>query len=213
MRGVPARITTVTIKLIGLSGGIGSGKSTVADLLRQRGIPVIDADAIARQVVEPGLPAYRDIVLAWPSVVAVDGTIDRKTLAAIVFSDPASQAHLEAITHPRIRDEIAVQAEALGRAGHALAFLEAALIVESGYYKQLDGLVVVAASEAKQIERVMARDRSTREAALARIRAQGPLEEKVRAATYVIDNNGDLASTQAQADAVLAKILGGVAAR
>ena len=196
----------MTIKLIGLSGGIGSGKSTVADMLRQRGIPVVDADVIARQVVQPGLPAYRDIAQAWPGVVAADGTIDRKKLAAIVFSDPASQAHLEAITHPRIREEIAVQAEALGKAGHALAFLEAALIVESGYYKQLDGLVVVAASETKQIERVMARDRSTREAALARIHAQSSLEEKIRVATHVIDNDGDLASTWAQVDVLLAKI-------
>ena len=208
MRSVPARIPTVTIKLIGLSGGIGSGKSTVADMLRQRGIPVIDADVIARQVVEPGLPAHRDIALAWPSVVATDGAIDRKKLAAIVFSDPASQAQLEAITHPRIREEVAVQAKALGQAGHALAFLEAALIVESGYYKQLDGLVVVAAGETTQMERVIARDRSTREAALARIHAQSPLEEKIRVATHVIDNNGDLASTRAQVDAVLAKISG-----
>jgi dephospho-CoA kinase len=203
----------VTIKLIGLSGGIGSGKSTVADMLRERGIPVIDADVLARQVVQPGRPAYRDIALVWPGVVAEDGTIDRKKLAAIVFADPASQARLEAITHPRIREQVAVQAEALAQAGHALAFLEAALIVESGYYKQLDGLVVVAASEAKQIERVMARDHFTREAALARVRAQSPLEEKIRAATHVIDNNGELASTRAQVDAVVAKLLGSVTGR
>jgi dephospho-CoA kinase len=199
----------VTIKLIGLSGGIGSGKSTVADMLRERGVPVIDADVVARQVVQPGLPAYRDIALAWPSVVAADGTIDRKKLAAIVFSDPASQAQLEAITHPRIREQIAMQAEVLAKGGHALAFLEAALIVESGYYKQLDGLVVVAASEAKQVERVMARDFSTREAALARIHAQSPLEEKIRVATHVVDNNGDLASTRAQVQEVLADIAEG----
>jgi dephospho-CoA kinase len=198
----------VAIKLIGLSGGIGSGKSTVADMLRQRGIPVVDADVVARQVVQPGLPANRDIALAWPSVVAADGSIDRKKLAAIVFSDLASQAQLEAITHPRIREQIAVQAEALAKGGHTLAFLEAALMVESGYYKQLDGLVVVAAREETQIERVMARDRSTREAALARIHAQSPLAEKLRVATHVIDNDSDLASTRAQVDALLAKILG-----
>jgi dephospho-CoA kinase len=208
-----ARIPAVTIKLIGLSGGIGSGKSTVADMLRQRGIPVIDADILARQVVQPGLPAYRDIAVAWPGVVAADGTIDRKKLAAIAFSDPASQARLEAITHPRIREQVAVQAEALEKAGHTLAFLEAALIVESGYYKQLDGLVVVAASEAKQVERVMARDHFSREAALARIHAQSSLEEKTRVASHVIDNDGDLASTRAQVDAVLAQISGGATGR
>jgi dephospho-CoA kinase len=191
------------IKLVGLTGGIGSGKSTVARMLRERGIPVIDADAIARHVVEPGWPAHGEIAAAWPEVMDATGRIDRKKLGAIVFSDAASQARLETITHPRIREQVAVQSAALEAAGHGLAFLEAALLVETGFYKQLDGLVVVSLGEEAQVERVMARDTCSRESALARIRAQRPLVDKVRAADHVIDNSGSVEAT----DEELARIL------
>jgi dephospho-CoA kinase len=194
------------IKLVGLTGGIGSGKSTVARMLRERGIPVIDADAIARQVVEPGLPAHSEIAAAWPEVVADDGRINRKKLGAIVFSNAASQARLEAITHPRIRAQVAVQAAALEAAGHRLAFLEAALLVETGSYKQLDGLVVVSLSEAEQVARVVARDACSRDGALARIRAQRPLADKILVADHVIDNSGDVEATRAQLARVLRTI-------
>jgi dephospho-CoA kinase len=191
------------IKLVGLTGGIGSGKSTVARMLRERGIPVLDADTIARQVVEPGQPAHSEIAAAWPEVMAGDGRIDRKKLGAIVFSDPASQARLQAITHPRIREQVAEQAAALALSGHRLAFLEAALLVETGYYQQLDGLVVVSLDEEAQVERVMARDACSRDSALARIRAQKPLADKIRVADHVIDNGGCVEATRAR----LAQIL------
>ena len=191
------------IKLVGLTGGIGSGKSTVAKMLRERGIPVIDADAIARQVVEPGWPAHDEIAAAWPEVMTADGRIDRKKLGAIVFSDPGSQARLQAITHPPIREQVAVQAAALEAAGHRLAFLEAALLVETGFYKQLDGLVVVSLSEEQQVERVMARDACSRDTALGRIRAQRPLADKIRVADHVIDNSGGIAATRAQVAQIL----------
>ena len=191
------------IKLVGLTGGIGSGKSTVAQMLREGGVPVIDADAIARQVVEPGCPANGEIATAWPEVMDANGRIDRKKLGAIVFSDPRSQARLEAITHPRIREQVAVQAAALEASGHRLAFLEAALLVETGFYKQLDGLVVVSASEKAQLQRVMARDACSRESALARIRAQRPLADKIRAADHVIDNGVDLGATRSPLAQVL----------
>jgi len=194
------------IKLVGLTGGIGSGKSTVARMLRERGIPVIDADAIARQVVEPGWPAHGEIAAAWPEVMGADGRIDRRKLGAIVFSDPTSQARLEAITHPRIREQVALQAAALEVTGHRLAFLEAALLVETGFYKQLDGLVVVSLGLDTQVERVMARDACPRESALARIRAQRPLADKVRVADHVIDNDGDIEATRAQLDRILRAI-------
>ena len=145
-----------------------------------QGIPVIDADTIARAVVEPGQPAHREIAQAWPEVIAANGQIDRKKLGAIVFADARSRARLEAITHPRIREQVTVRAAELAAAGHGLAFLEAALLVETGFYKQLDGLVVVAASEEAQLARVMARDACSRERALARIRVQHPLAEKDR---------------------------------
>jgi len=192
------------IKLVGLTGGIGSGKSTVAQMMRERGIPVIDADAIARQVVEPGSPAYAEIAATWPEVIAADGRIDRKKLGDIIFSDASSRTRLEAITHPCIREQVAVQAAALEASRHRLAFLEAALLVESGFYKQLDGLVVVSSSEEVQALRVMARDACSREAALARIRSQRPLADKIRAADYVLDNGGDIEATRAQLQHVLA---------
>jgi len=191
------------IKLVGLTGGIGSGKSTVAQILRERGIPVIDADVVARQVVEPGTPAHAEIAAAWPEVMTADGRIDRKKLGALVFSDPTSQARLESITHPPIRAQVAAQAKALELAGHGLAFLEAALLVETGFYKHLDGLVVVALSEDAQVARVMSRDACSREDALARIRAQRPLADKIRVANHVIDNGGSAEETRAQVTEIL----------
>ncbi len=194
-------------KLVGLTGGIGSGKSTVAGMLREIGIPVIDADAIARQVVEPGLPAHGEIAAAWPDVLDAAGRIDRARLGAIVFSNPDSLARLEAITHPRIRQQVAVQAANLEASGHRIAFLEAALLVETGFYKQLDGLVVVSASEDAQVERVMARDASSREAVLARVRAQRPLADKIRVADHVLDNGGDIEATRAALQRILRALM------
>jgi dephospho-CoA kinase len=191
------------IKLVGLTGGIGSGKSTVAQIIRDQAIPVIDADVIAREVVLPGLPAHKEIAAAWPEVIDADGRIDRKKLGAIVFADKGSQARLEAITHPRILEQATAQAAALAAAGHPLAFLEAALLVETGLHAQLDGLVVVVASEEAQLGRVMARDACSRESALARIRAQHPLADKVRVADHVVDNSGSLENTRAQVLQVL----------
>ena len=113
-----------------------------------------------------------------------------------MFPDARSRARLEAITHPRIREQVTVRAAELADAGHGLAFLEAALLVETGFYKQLDGLVVVAASEEAQLARVMARDACSRERALARIRVQHPLAEKVRVANHVVGNDGSLDATR-----------------
>ena len=194
-------------KLVGLTGGIGTGKSTVARMIRDLGVPVIDADLLARQVVQPGQPAHAEIVAAWPEVVEQSGAIDRKKLADRVFADPAGRARLEAITHPRIMERALDQAGALRQQGFRLAFLEAALLVETGRHSQLDGLVVVTASEEQQVSRVMARTGCSRDRVLARMHAQLPLEEKRRAATDVIDNSGDLASTQSQVETLVRRLL------
>jgi dephospho-CoA kinase len=192
------------LKFVGLTGGIGTGKSTVAQMIRAAGIPVLDADVLARQVVEPGQPAHAAIAAAWPDVIGPDGAIDRKKLGARVFNDPAARLQLEAITHPRIQERAEAEARRLEAAGHRLAFYEASLLVESNRHRGFDGLVVVTASEEQQLARAMARDGSTREQALARLRAQMPAEEKRRAATHLIDNSGDLASTQRQVDQLIA---------
>jgi dephospho-CoA kinase len=199
------------MRVIGLSGGIGSGKSAVAQMLRGRGVPVIDADVLARDVTLPGRPAYEDIARAWPEVLAADGSIDRKQLAAIVFADTESRKRLEAITHPRIRAEVAAQTSALAADGHQLAFLEAALLVETGLYKSLDGLVVVTADDETRIARVMRRDGASRDKVLARMAAQLPLADKIRVADHVIDNGHGLDATAEQAWRVLQQLSTGTA--
>jgi len=195
------------MKVIGLSGGIGSGKSTVAQMLRGRGVPVLDADLVAREVTEPGLPAHEEIARAWPDVIGHDGRIDRKRLAAIVFGDAPSRKRLEAITHPRIRSEVAARTSVLAAAGHPVAFLEAALLVETGLHKSLEGLVVVTAEDETRIARVIRRDGSSRESVLARIAAQLPMEDKIRVADHVIDNSHSLEETAQQVSRALQQIL------
>jgi dephospho-CoA kinase len=194
-------------KLVGLTGGIGTGKSTVARMIRDLGVPVIDADLLARQVVQPGQPAHLEIAAAWPDVVDQSGAVDRRKLADRVFADPAGRARLEAITHPRIMERALDQAGALRQQGFQLAFLEAALLVETGLHSLLDGLVVVTASEEQQVSRAMARAGFGRDEVLARIRAQLPLEQKRRAATDVIDNSGDQATTQGQVESLVRRLL------
>jgi dephospho-CoA kinase len=194
------------LKLIGLTGGIGTGKSTVAQMIRAGGVPVLDADVLAREVVAPGQPAHAAIAAEWPEVIRPDGSLDRKRLGARVFGDPAARARLEAITHPRIQEKALEAARALEAAGHTLAFYEASLLVETGRHRDFDGLVVVTADEEQQLARVQARDRSTREQALARLRAQMPAAEKRRVATHLIDNSGDLEGTRRQVEKLLASL-------
>jgi dephospho-CoA kinase len=206
------------LRLIGLTGGIGSGKSTVARLIEELGFPVLDADQLAREAVAPGRPAHAEIARLWPEVIASSGAengapdagargqpggarggqIDRRRLGAIVFADPAARTRLEAIVHPRIQELARARAAALAEAGHRLAFYEASLLVETGRQRDLDGLVVVTAAPETQLHRAMTRDGLSRAEAAARIAAQLPLAAKVAAATHVIDNDGDLAATRRQ---------------
>jgi dephospho-CoA kinase len=197
----------MTIRVFGLTGGIGSGKSTVAARLRARGLPVIDADRLAREVVEPGTPGLAEIVHEFgPGVLDASGALDRKKLAAIVFGNEPARQKLNAITHPRVR-ELALQRVAeLDRAGEPLACYEVPLLIESGLADVLRPLVVVSVPEAVQLARAMARDQSTEAEALARIRAQMPLADKVAMADYVIDNGGSRAETESRTDAVLEAI-------
>lgn len=193
----------VKLKLIGLTGGIGAGKSTVARLLRDRGVPVVDADVLARDVVEPGQPAHAEIAATWPEVIDPAGNIDRRRLAAIVFADPNARLRLENMTHPCIRQRVRDVAADFAQQGYDLAFLEAALLVETGFHRDLDGLVLVTADEELRVSRVMARDAASREQVWARLRAQTDDDERRRAASHIIDNSGDEASTAAQVDRLL----------
>jgi dephospho-CoA kinase len=199
------------VHLFGLTGGIASGKSTVAARLRGRGVPVVDADELAREVVAPGTEGLREIALAFgDEVLRVDGTLDRKALAQRVFGDETRRKRLEAITHPRITALTLERAAELASKGEPLACYEAALIVENGVADSFRPLVVVATPEETQLARLLTRDGGTTERdARARIRAQKPLAEKIALADYVIDTTGTLEENARRTDEVLAAICAG----
>lgn len=193
------------MKVFGLTGGIASGKSLVAGMLRELGAQVIDADAIAREVVA-GPDVRREIAAAFgPSVVRADGTLDREALAARIFSDADARARLNAITHLRIRRRIAEEVATLrATQPEATVVLDIPLLLDvaprDAY--DLDGIVVVAVDEATQEARLAARHQITAEAARQRLRAQRPLREKVAEATWVIDNSGSPEATRRQVEAL-----------
>ncbi len=189
------------VRVIGLTGGIGSGKSAVARMFRDLGAEVIDADQVARDVVEPGQPALADLVAAFgPGILGPDGRLDRKRLGERVFADADARKRLNAITHPRIGAETARRIQALGAQGASVVIYEAALLVENGLHAGLGGLVVVSAPEETQIARVVARDGLSEAEARARMAAQLPLAAKIAAATHVIDNSGPLEHTRRQVE-------------
>ncbi len=184
-------------RVIGLTGGIGSGKSTVAAMLRDLGAEVIDADRVAREVVEPGQPALAEIVARFGAgVLDGEGRLDRKQLGARVFADETARRALNAIVHPRIAAETARRVADANARGVPLVVYEAALLVENGIHRALDGLIVVSAPEAEQVRRVMARDGLDETEARRRLAAQAPLADKLAAATWVIDNAGALDDTR-----------------
>jgi dephospho-CoA kinase len=194
----------VALHLFGLTGGIGSGKSTVARRFRDRGLPVIDADELAREAVTKGSPGLTDVVRRFGAdVLDPGGNLDRKKLATRVFADDEARRALNAITHPRVAALSAERVQALEASGEPLACYEVPLLFEAGLDAVLSPVVVVAAPLDVQVARAVDRDGGSPEDVVARIRAQLPLDEKVRRATFVIDNSGDLQSTLARADVVL----------
>jgi dephospho-CoA kinase len=176
---------------VGLTGGIASGKSTVARILRELGVSVVDADVVAREVVAPGTVGLEKVVEAFGTgVLQDDGTLDRKKLGALVFSDPAELKRLEKILHPLIGERAQLQLDTILTRGERVAVYESAIMVETNLHKKMDYLVVVAASEEVQLARVMARDGLDEVEAKKRIAAQFPLEKKIEKARAVIWNNG-----------------------
>ena len=174
--------------LVGLTGGIASGKSTVADRLVHHGVELIDADEVAREVVVPGRPAYDEIIEHFGAgVLDDDGFIDRAALARIVFADDGKRALLNAITHPRIMDAIASQLELLA-ATDGIVVLDVPLLVETGAKRQYDAIVVVATEPKVQIDRLVALRGMDPVEARARVQAQAPLGDKLAVATHVIWN-------------------------
>jgi dephospho-CoA kinase len=191
----------------GLTGGIASGKSAVAAMLREMGFPVLDADPIGHKLLEPGQPERDEVLREFGAELAgADGRIDRAKLGAIVFADPDRLAKLNAILHPRVAQILLKQYEEWERGGvRDAGFVEAALLVESGFVSHLDGLIVAWCEPEQQLERLKARGMSEVDAKR-RILAQLPLEEKLLRATYSIDCSGTMESTRAQVRALAANL-------
>jgi dephospho-CoA kinase len=190
------------MRLIGLTGGIATGKSTVSSMLQDLGAPIIDADQVAREVVQPGQPALAEIAARFPGVVGEGGVLDRKVLGERIFHQPEERAALNAITHPRIQARVLELSAALAEAGAPLAIYDAALLIENRLHEALEGVILVVTDLATQRSRLMARNTLTAAEADARIAAQLPLAEKRKVATWVIDNSGTREQTRAQVDAL-----------
>jgi dephospho-CoA kinase len=194
---------------LGITGGIACGKSVVSQILRELGFPVIDADALAHQVMEPGRPAFEDIVKKFgKDVLNPSGTIDRAKLGAVVFADRAKREMLNAVVHPRVEAEMGrIFNEWESREDAPTAFVEAALLVEAGYHKHLDGLLVVSCRPQQQLQRLLARG-ITEAQARARVASQMPTEEKLHYATEKIDCSGTLEETRRQVEKLAQKLRG-----
>jgi dephospho-CoA kinase len=189
--------------LIGLTGGIAAGKTTVARMFVELGAPLVDADLLARQVTAPGTDTLRQVVEAFgQEVLSDDGELDRRALGRVVFGDEAARRRLEQITHPAIIRAARARVTALGRQGHRHVIYEAALLVETGRHEEMDRLVVVVADDELRVERLIDRDRLSREEARARLEAQLPQEQKAALADYVIDNSGPVEQSRAQVEDV-----------
>jgi dephospho-CoA kinase len=194
---------------VGLTGGIASGKSMVADELAARGAIIIDADVLAREVVEPGTPARAAIIGRFGAQVLRDGQIDRARLAQIVFADPHARRDLERIVHPAVRARAAELERAAGDAAVVVHVIP--LLVETGQHQDFDVVVTVDADHETQIQRLMVRNGFTRAEAESRIAAQASREDRRRAADVVVDNTGSLTQLREQIDALWAELSSAVA--
>jgi dephospho-CoA kinase len=190
------------MRVLGLTGGIGSGKSMVAQMFAQLGAALIDADQLAREVVEPGQPALREIAAAFgPDVLLPDGRLDRPKLAQIIFANPVERAKLDAITHPRIRERMEVQIKAR-RSGPGVLIVDIPLLYENKRTSSVEKVIVVWVDPQTQLRRIQDRDGLSAEAARQRVAAQMPLEAKRARADHVIDNTGSPQETQRQVEAI-----------
>ena len=190
--------------VVGLTGGVASGKTAVSQVLREEGATILDADLIARELVEPHRPAWEELKRAFgDEVLNPDGSVQRKKLAAQIFSHPEKREVLNAILHPRIRDEINARLRVIREKDPgAIVVIDAALLVESGDYQGMDGVIVVSASETQQVERLREREGLDEDAARQILASQTSVEERLRVADFVIRNEGCLEDTRRRAKEV-----------
>jgi dephospho-CoA kinase len=195
------------VKLVGLTGGIASGKSTVATMLRELGAKIINADDLARVIVQPGKEAWKEIVAAFgQEILLPDRTIDREKLRTTIFQDAAARKRLDSITHPRIRALAQTRAQELAAKGSAIVIYEAPLLFETDAHLWLRPVILVASEDALQRRRLKARDHLDEAEIDRHIKAQMPLSEKRTLADYIIDNSGDLDELKKQVKDVWAKM-------
>jgi dephospho-CoA kinase len=190
------------VALYGLTGGIASGKSTVSRMLRELGAHVLDADVLAREVVEPGTPGLAAVAARFPGVLGPDGRLDRAKLGTRVFADANERAALNAIIHPLVREAFLEKVQALAAQGVERIIYDVPLLIEGGLQASMDGVVLVWVPRDIQKARLKARDGLDEAAAEARLAAQLPLDDKRQYATWIVDNSGELASTRAQVEQV-----------
>lgn len=195
------------MRIYGLTGGIASGKSTVVRMLRELGAHVLDADVIAREVVEPGTPGLAAVAERFPGVLGPDGRLDRAKLGARVFGDPKERAALNAILHPLIGQQFLLRTQALAEQGVERLIYDAPLLIENRLHEAMEGVVLVWVPREVQKARLMVRDGLDEAAAEARLAAQLPLDEKRRHATWLVDNSGGLEATRAQVAEVWSAML------
>ncbi|WJY27988.1 MULTISPECIES: dephospho-CoA kinase [Sporosarcina] len=190
--------------IIGLTGSIASGKSTVARMLKEKGLPIVDADEIARLVVEPGSPVLEDIKAAFgPRAIREDGAMNREYVGKLVFGDDAKRMQLNGIIHPAIRKELIAQKELYIEAGAETVVLDIPLLFENRLFEYVEKILVVSVSPEIQLERLMLRNGLTKAEAATRIASQLPVKEKEAGADAVIHNDGSLEETERQVDEVL----------
>jgi dephospho-CoA kinase len=197
------------MSVYGLTGGIGAGKSTVANMFQESGIPVVLADDVGREVASKGSDGLAEIVRSFGSdVLDSNGELDRRKLGTLIFNDPDRRRELEAILHPRVRDQSRELFSQLEQAGNQIVVYESALLYETQRHTEMRGVILVTASEEQRIARVRSRDGSEEEAVRQRIKAQMDDEEKRGLADYIIENNGDLQVLRREVDSLIELLLG-----
>jgi dephospho-CoA kinase len=196
--------------VIGLTGGVASGKTTVSEVLREEGAILIDADQIARGLVQPKTAAWQELVRAFGNeILERDGSIHRQKLASLIFSNPRQRSVLNRILHPRIRKEIRRRLKGIEQKNpEAIVVIDAPLLIETGGHREMDKVIVVACTETQQVERLRRRNQLSEEQARAMLSSQMSLEEKKRVADYVICNDGSPEATRRKARDIFKELKG-----
>jgi dephospho-CoA kinase len=194
--------------IVGLTGGVASGKSVVSQILKEEGAYIIDADQIARELVQPRTPTWKELIKVFgKEILQIDGSIHRKKLADKVFSDPEQRDHLNRILHPRIKKEMGRRVKAIGEKDpEAIVVIDAPLLIETGDHREMDRVIVVLSTEEQQVERLKERRGMDQEEARRIIASQSATEEKLRVAHFVIRNEGSVEETERRAKEVFQEL-------